>query len=159
VLEEINFLLKHPQNLPKAVEYIQTENSILKKEINELKKLKSKILAEEIKLEIEEFKEVTFLAKLVDLDPQSMKDLSFELGKDYENMFMVLGSVSEKKAILSCYISKQLVNEKGLDAGKVVRELGKFIQGGGGGQPFFATAGGKNPEGILKALSASKGLI
>ena len=65
----------------------------------------------------------------------------------------------KRQAILSCYISKSLVSEKSLDAGKVVRELGKFIQGGGGGQPFFATAGGKNPEGIPQALSASKELI
>ena len=54
---------------------------------------------------------------------------------------------------------KRLVNKKDLDAGKVVRKLGKYIQGSGGGQPFFATAGGKKPEGIPEALSASKGLI
>ena len=158
-LEEVKSLFKNPQDLPKAVEYIQTENSILKKQLDEFKRLKSKILAEEIKLEIEEVKEISFLAKLVDLDLQSIKDLSFELGKDYENLFMVLGSVSGGKAILSCYISKRLVNKKDLDAGKVVRKLGKYIQGSGGGQPFFATAGGKKPEGIPEALSASKGLI
>jgi alanyl-tRNA synthetase len=158
-LEEVKSLFKNPQDLPKAVEYIQTENSILKKQLDEFKRLKSKILAEEIKLEIEEVKEISFLAKLVDLDLQSIKDLSFELGKDYENLFMVLGSVSGEKAILSCYISKRLVNKKDLDAGKVVRKLGKYIQGSGGGQPFFATAGGKKPEGIPEALSASKGLI
>jgi len=158
-LEEVKSLFKHPQDLPKAVEYIQTENSILKKELDEFKRLKSKILAQEIKLEIEEVKEISFLAKLVDLDLQSIKDLSFEIGKDYENLFMVLGSVSGGKAVLSCYISKRLVNKKDLDAGKVVRKLGKYIQGSGGGQPFFATAGGKKPEGIPEALSASKGLI
>ena len=158
-LEEVKSLFKNPQDLPKAIEYIQTENSILKKQLDEFKRLKSKILAEEIKLEIEEVKEISFLAKLVDLDLQSIKDLSFELGKDYENLFMVLGSVSGGKAILSCYISKRLVNKKNLDAGKVVRKLGKYIQGSGGGQPFFATAGGKKPEGIPEALSASKGLI
>ena len=158
-LEEVKSLFKNPQDLPKAIEYIQTENSILKKQLDEFKRLKSKILAEEIKLEIEEVKEISFLAKLVDLDLQSIKDLSFELGKDYENLFMVLGSVSGGKAILSCYISKRLVNKKDLDAGKVVRKLGKYIQGSGGGQPFFATAGGKKPEGIPEALSASKGLI
>ena len=158
-LENVNFILKYPQNLPKAVENLQTENISLKKEINELKKLKNKILAEEIKQEIEEIKEVAFLSKLVDLDTQSIKDLSFELGKAYENLFMVLGSENSGKAILSCYISKQLVRKKGFDAGKVVRELGKFIEGSGGGQPFFATAGGKNPNGISQALSASKGFI
>jgi len=61
--------------------------------------------------------------------------------------------------MLSCYISKELVASKGLDAGKVVRELGKLIQGGGGGQPFFATAGGKHPEGIEDALVAAKKYI
>ena len=55
-----------------------------------------------------------------------------------------------------CYISKELVASKGLNAGQVVRELGKFIQGGGGGQPFFATAGGKNPAGIEEAIEAAK---
>ena len=114
---------------------------------------------QEIKTEIQEVSGVAFLAKSVDLDAQSMKDISFELGKTYENLFMLLGSSQGGKAILSCYISKSLVSEKSLDAGKVVRELGKFIQGGGGGQPFFATAGGKNPEGIPQALSASKELI
>ena len=159
VLEKINFLLKDPQNLPKAVENIQTENIILKKEINELKRLKTQILAKEIKLEIEEIQEVAFLSKLVDLDTKSIKDLSFELGKEYENLFMVLGSESSGKATLSCYISKQLLIKKGLDAVKVVRELGQFIQGSGGGQPFFATAGGKKLDGISKALSASKDFI
>jgi alanyl-tRNA synthetase len=54
--------------------------------------------------------------------------------------------------MITCYVSKELVAEKNLNAGQVVRELGKFIQGGGGGQPFFATAGGKNVAGIQQAL-------
>ena len=144
---------------PKAVENIQTEIISLKKEINEFKRLKTKILAEEIRLEIEDIKEVAFLSKLVDLDPQSIKDLCFELGKAYENLFMVFGSESGEKANLSCYISKELVSKKGFDAVKVVKELSKFIQGSGGGQPFFATAGGKKIDGISKALSASKDFI
>jgi alanyl-tRNA synthetase len=60
---------------------------------------------------------------------------------------------------LSCYVSKELVSDKGLNAGQVVRELGKHIQGGGGGQPFFATAGGKKPEGIVDALNDAKKYI
>jgi alanyl-tRNA synthetase len=64
-----------------------------------------------------------------------------------------LATAEEGKPMLSCYISKELVAEKKLNAGAVVRELGKYIQGGGGGQPFFATAGGKNADGIADALA------
>jgi alanyl-tRNA synthetase len=64
-----------------------------------------------------------------------------------------------EKALLTCYIDKKLAKEKSLNAGQIVRELGKFIQGGGGGQPFFATAGGKNPKGITDALQQAKTYI
>ena len=61
--------------------------------------------------------------------------------------------------MLTCYISKELANERGYHAGTVVRELGKLIDGGGGGQNFFATAGGKNPAGISKALENAKNYL
>ena len=67
-----------------------------------------------------------------------------QLGANNDNLFAVFGAENNGKALLSCYISKELVEAKDYNAGKVVRELGKFIQGGGGGQAFFATAGGKN---------------
>ena len=88
-----------------------------------------------------------------------MKDLCFELGGEYNNLFLLFAAENDGKALLSCYISKELVADKKLNAGQVVRELGKYIQGGGGGQPFFATAGGKNPKGINKALEKSKSYI
>ncbi len=72
---------------------------------------------------------------------------------------MLLGNEANGKAFLTCYISKNLVEEKQLHAGKIVKELGKHIQGGGGGQPFFATAGGKNPNGISAALNEAKNYI
>ena len=151
--------MKNPQDLPKAVTQLQTENLSLKKELNELRKLKSQILAQEAQTEIQQHKGIAFLAKVVDLDAQAIKDLAFELGKNRDNLFVVLGSVKDDKPILSCYISKKLVKDKSMDAGKIVRELGKFIQGGGGGQPFFATAGGKNSAGIPQALKAAEDLI
>ena len=159
LLQQVNSLMKNPQDLPKAVTQLQTENLSLKKELNELRKLKSQILAQEAKIEIQQHKGIAFLAKAVDLDAQAIKDLAFELGKSRDDLFLVLGSAKGDKPILSCYISKKLVSEKAMDAGKVVRELGQYIQGGGGGQPFFATAGGKNSAGIPQALKAAIDLI
>ena len=98
---------------------------------------------------------VQFLAKKVDLDAGAIKDLAFKLGENKTDVFILFGTEQDGKALLSCYISKELVASKGLNAGTVVRELGKHIQGGGGGQPFFATAGGKNPDGIEAALNAA----
>ena len=85
--------------------------------------------------------------------------MCFELGSEFKNLFLLFGSEQDGKALLTCYISKELVADKGLNAGQVVRELGKHIQGGGGGQPFFATAGGKNPNGIDAALNEAKNYI
>ena len=159
LLLQVNDLLKNPQDLPKAISQLQSENASLKKERNEFQKLKSQILAKEAQAEIEHYNGVAFLAKAVDLDAQAIKDLAFEIGKNRDDLFLVIGSCKTDKPILSCYISKTLVSDKGMDAGKVVRELGQYIQGGGGGQPFFATAGGKNPAGIPQALKAAKDLI
>ncbi|HIO26494.1 MAG TPA: alanine--tRNA ligase, partial [Flavobacteriaceae bacterium] len=112
-----------------------------------------------LKNELTEINGVQFLAKQVDLDGGALKDLSFQLGGEVENLFLLLGSANNGKAIISCYISKDLAEEKGLNAGQIVRELGKHIQGGGGGQAFFATAGGKNPDGIAKALEEGKNFV
>ena len=107
----------------------------------------------ELAQELQEVNGVQFLAKQVGLSPEGAKDLAYELGTLGNNLFLVLAAVQEEKPMLSCYISKELVAGKNLNAGQVVRELGKFIQGGGGGQPFFATAGGKNAAGIPEALA------
>ena len=159
LLLQVNELLKNPQDMSKAVIQLQAENVGLKKELNELKKQKIQILAQEAQTEIQDRNGIAFLAKVVDLDAQSAKDLAFTLGKDCDNLFLVLGSAKGDKPMLSCYISKKLVSEKGMNAKIVVRELGQYIQGGGGGQPFFATAGGKNSAGIDKALKAAIDLI
>lgn len=95
----------------------------------------------------------SFLPNKLILSPEGVKDLAYELGTLGTNIFLVLATAEAGKPMLSCYISKELVADKKLNAGQVVRELGKYIQGGGGGQPFFATAGGKNADGIAEALA------
>ncbi|KAG1650168.1 Alanine--tRNA ligase [Nymphon striatum] len=124
-----------------------------------LKADKAKNLKGDLVNELEDVNGIQFLAKEIDLDAAGIKDLSFEMGQNKDNLFLLFGTKQNGKALLSCYISKELVASKDLNAGTIVRELGKFIQGGGGGQPFFATAGGKNPDGIKEALENAKGYL
>ena len=156
---EMKDLLNNAQEPVKALQNLQAENADLKKQIENLLKDKAKNVKGDLKNELTEINGIQFLAKKLDLDASGIKDVSFELGQQYTNLFLLFGTENDGKALLSCYISKELVESKGLNAGTIVRELGKYIQGGGGGQPFFATAGGKNPDGIDEALAAAKKYI
>ncbi|WP_339876382.1 alanine--tRNA ligase [Olleya marilimosa] len=156
---EMKDMLNNAQEPVKALQSLQEENANLKKQIEQLLKDKAKNIKGELKNEITEVNGVNFLAKQLDLDPSGIKDLCFELGSQFDNLYLLFGAENDGKAILSCYVSKNLVDAKGLNAGTIVRELGKHIHGGGGGQPFFATAGGKNPAGIANALQAAKDYI
>ncbi|MNX64827.1 Alanine--tRNA ligase [compost metagenome] len=151
-LKQINSVLKNAQDPIKAVISLQEENAKLKKQLESLLKDKAKNMKSDLAKELQEINGIQFLAKQVDLNPEGAKDLAYELGNLGKNIFLVLATAEEGKPMLTCYISKELVADKKLNAGQVVRELGKFIQGGGGGQPFFATAGGKNVDGIQEAL-------
>jgi alanyl-tRNA synthetase len=157
--KEVKKVLQNTKDPLKSIVAIQEENSDLKKQIQILLKEKGKNLKTDLKNEISEMNGINFLAKQVDLDSNGIKDISFELGGEIDNLFLLLGTNQNGKALLSCYISKNLVASKNLDAGKIIRELGTYIQGGGGGQPFFATAGGKNPDGLSEALSKGKDYI
>ncbi|WP_336065338.1 alanine--tRNA ligase [Mesoflavibacter sp. CH_XMU1404-2] len=156
---EMKDLLNNAKEPVKALQNLQEENTALKKQIEQLLKDKAQNIKGELKSEIKDVNGVNFLAKKLDLDASGIKDLCFELGSQFDNLFLLFGAENDGKAILSCYISKNLVESKELNAGTIVRELGKHIQGGGGGQPFFATAGGKNPDGIKDALEAAKNYI
>jgi alanyl-tRNA synthetase len=158
LLENVNQVLKQAQDPVKAIQSLQAENAALKKELSVLSKLKAQMLKEELLKEVKTIEGIQFGAAEVDLDPQGMKDLSFEMGAQLEQVILVLGSVKSGKPMLSCYVSKSLVTQKGKDAAVIIRELGKYIQGGGGGQAFFATAGGKNSDGMKAALAAAEGV-
>ena len=154
--DAVKLTLKNAKNPVKAITALQDENATLKKQLEQLLKEKAGSLKGDLKNEITELNGVNFLAKKVDLDPKGIKDLAHELGGELDNLFLFFGAENDGKATLTCYISKDLVVSKDLHAGTIVRELGKHIQGGGGGQPFFATAGGKNPSGLDAALDAVK---
>ncbi|AEW86966.1 alanine--tRNA ligase [Flavobacterium columnare] len=152
LITEVKEVLKNPQDIIKSVVSLQDENIKLKKQIEQLLKEKAKNLKGELVSQLQPINGVDFLAVQVDLDANGAKDLAYELGQNKDNLFVVLATINEEKPMLTCYISKELAETKGLNAGSVVRELGKYIQGGGGGQAFFATAGGKNPAGVQEAL-------
>lgn len=152
LIEEVKEILKNPQDVIKSVVSLQDENTKLKKQVEQLLKEKAKNLKGELAGQIQTINGVDFLAINVDLDANGAKDLAYELGQNKTNLFLVLATVNEDKPMLTCYVSKELVEAKGFNAGTVVRELGKYIQGGGGGQAFFATAGGKNAAGVKEAL-------
>ncbi|SFT16488.1 alanyl-tRNA synthetase [Zhouia amylolytica] len=157
--DKVLAVLKTKNDPIKVITSLQEENMALKKEIEALQKEKAKGLKQEIRNGLEDVNGVKFLAQKVDLDQAALKDMAFELGSEFKNLFALFASENNGKAMLTCYISKELVAEKELNAGQVVRELGKLIQGGGGGQPFFATAGGKNPGGIPEVLEKAKTYI
>ncbi len=158
-LNQVKSELKNTKDPVRAITSLQEENNNLRKQVEDLLRDKAKNLKSELSEEIKEINGVKFLAKKVDLDAGGIKDLAFQLGEKENNLFLLLASEQDGKALLSCYISKELVAQRDLNAGKVVKELGKYIEGGGGGQPFFATAGGKNPKGINEALQNAGSFI
>ncbi len=155
---EIKSLFKSSLNPIESVKALQEENATLKKQVQSLQKDKAGNLKDELKNKVEKINGIHFLAAEINLDQATIKDLAFQLGGEIDNLYFIVGSNIDGKAMLTVYISKNSTNDN-LDAGKIVRELGKLIHGGGGGQPFYATAGGRNPDGIKEALERAKGYI
>ncbi len=158
-LNAVKKLLKNPTDLIKVVENLQQDNIKLKKDIEKLQKEKAGFVQAQLKNEFETIGDIKFLAKKLDLEPDVIKNLLFSFGKELNDIVAVIGTKSGEKAIISIYISKNLVDKYGLNAGQLIREIAKEIQGGGGGQAFFATAGGKNPNGLNNALEKAKKLV
>ena len=160
LVHELKALLKNPKDVLKSVEGLMEENSALQKQIGQMLRDKAKGLKSELMTKKQSINGINFIAEIIELDSADViKDLSFELRSQVDNLFMVLGAEVKGKPSLSVIISDNLVKEKNLNAGTIVRELGKEIQGGGGGQAFYATAGGTNPQGIAKALEKAKSYL
>jgi alanyl-tRNA synthetase len=159
VLEEMKEMLKNPKDVIKGLSALLEENQELKKLAGEYEKLKLNEVREAITVKIQNVNGIHFLAEKVDLNVDAAKDLAFELMRTIDNLFLVLASENDGKANLLVMISENLIKEKGFNAATIIRELAKEIQGGGGGQPHIATAGGKNPAGIQAALEKARKII
>lgn len=158
-LSEAKELLKNPKDINKAIQDLIDQNSKLQKEIDAMKKEQAKGAKDEILKSKKEINGVNFVSANLAMDAGSVKDIAYQIKGQLENLFLVIGSYEEDKAMLTIMISDNLVQEKGLHAGNIIRELAKEIGGGGGGQPFFATAGGKNPSGIDNAIRKAEELL
>jgi len=151
-IKELKNTLKNPIDLVKAVQNLIEQNRDLQKSLDAIGNkfvlgMKNSILAE-----AKVINGINFIAKKVELNSENAKNLIFALASELDNSLIVLASINEDKPVLMVSVSKNLEKNNGLHAGNIVRELAKEINGGGGGQAHFATAGGKNSAGIEKAL-------
>lgn len=159
-MESLREILPPGKDLVDSAGKIQSENSKLKKELETLQAEKKGSLQKDLKTKTREINKINFIGEIIQADaPQVMKDLSFQLKAEIPDLFLILGSEIKGKANLSLMISENLVAEKKLNASEIIRIVAREIQGGGGGQPFFATAGGKNAAGLKSAILKAEELV
>ena len=159
IVDELKAIFKSQKDVVKGVKNLIEQNNQLQKQIGVLNNEKAQHIKNNLLENIEMINGISFIAQKVDLDANTMKDLAFKLKKEVGNLFLVLGAEKEGKAQLVLMISENLVKEKGFHAGNIIREISKEINGGGGGQPHFATAGGKNPDGLVRAFEKAKEMV
>ena len=147
------------QKAIKEKEAIDAANKLLQKENESLNKIKAQSMKKDIINNIRVVNGVNIFISEVDLDLKSIKDLCFMLSDEIDKLFIIVLSKTNEKVFISCFISKDLVQEKELNASKIVKKLSPLIDGNGGGQAFFATAGGNNIDGIKSVLSQSEKII
>ena len=130
------------------------------KEISKGNSEKSGLVKEQLLAQIEVVDGVNIIAQKIELnDSGAIKDLAFQLKGQVDNLFLVLGAEVNGKPNLTIVVSEGLAKSKDLHAGNIVREAAKEMRGGGGGQPFFATAGGSYVEGIEAAIEKAKSFL
>ena len=159
-LHKVREILNNPTDVVKGLENKLAEFGSLQKQFESMQKERNQQLAKTLLTKTQKVGNLSIIAEKVDVDSaQTLKDLAFQLKPMAENLCLILAAEIEGKVSLAVMISDNLVKEKNLNAGNIIREISKEVDGGGGGQPFFATAGGKNPAGIEKALVKAKTMI
>jgi alanyl-tRNA synthetase len=128
----------------------------LQKDLEKIKAEKASSLRGELLNRVKDVNGVRMIAEKVDApDAMTLKRISFQLKDQVDDLFLVLAANINGKPLISVMISENLVKDKGLDANTIIKDLAKEIKGGGGGQPFYATAGGKDVSGIENVIKKS----
>jgi alanyl-tRNA synthetase len=160
LLHELKVLLKHSKDVVKGLTHLIEENHELKHQVHHLVKEKAQQLKKELIAKQKVHNGVNFIAERIELDSaEALKDMLFELRNQVDNLVCVIGTEIKGKPSLSVIISDNLVKEKNLNAGNIVRELAREIEGGGGGQAFYATAGGIRNDGLNTAIDKAKSMV
>lgn len=157
LLDNLKGILNNPKDFVSALSKVIDDNSALRKEIDNYIKEKSQGLKDDLERKLEKIGDINYIATVVDLpSADAVKTLAYTLKGAINNLFLVLGANIDGKPNLTVMISDELAKDRGFHAGNIIRELAKEIQGGGGGQPFFATAGGKDASGLERAIAKSR---
>lgn len=159
LVAEIEKMFKSNRNVIENITSLLQENEGLKKDLEKFEGESLRIMKEGVKNEIAVEKGINMIYKVMSLPQPRVKDLAFQLKGEFEKIILVVGGVTNGKPHLTVMISDSLVKEVGLHAGQIVKEAAQEIKGGGGGQPFFATAGGSEPAGIERAVAKAEKLI
>ncbi|HKK43485.1 MAG TPA: DHHA1 domain-containing protein, partial [Bacteroidales bacterium] len=147
-------------SIPEAVGKLVAENSSLKKNIE---KLEAKAASDALRDLVDNASIINNIklvsGRIETGSVDAMKNMAYQIRTASDNTILVIGTEIEGKANLLVMVSDRLVKEKNINASAIIREIAREINGGGGGQPFLATAGGRNPEGIEKAIQKAAELI
>ncbi|WP_262250222.1 alanine--tRNA ligase [Parapedobacter soli] len=158
-LNKLRGILNNPKDFVVALDRLLEENNSLKKEVEQALVEKAHQLKGELLAKSEDINGVKAIIARVDLPSEAVKTLSYALKGSVDNLFLVLGAEVGGKPGLTVVVSEKLVKERGWNAATIVQELAKEISGGGGGQPFYATAGGKDASGLDRALAKAKAFL
>lgn len=159
-LNTIKSELKNPKDIVIRVKELLSENEILQRQIDGFVHEKAQVIKGDLLKNVKLQNGINVIARKIDLtNADAIKNISFELRNQIPDSFILLASENDGKAMLSLIISDSLVQSGNLNATTIIRNISKHIQGGGGGQPFYATAGGKNPAGIEAAIEEALKMI
>ena len=159
-LQELKSLLKNPKDIVAATRLLAEEKHNLEKKLEQLYKARSVQIAQELSQKVKKEKSLNFLAyKIILHDVNSLKDICYILRNQFDNLFLVIAAEIDGKPHVAVMLGEKIVESKKYHAGEIVKQLAKEIDGGGGGQPFFATAGGKKLEGLDSIVKKASDFI
>ncbi|MFN3917224.1 MAG: alanine--tRNA ligase [Flavobacteriales bacterium] len=159
LLNDLKTLLGNPKDLKKAVEDLLAANKAQQEQLDEARKKQATEVKNLLKQKFSSSNGVNTLCEQVDIDPVSLKDIVFQLRNEVENAAIVIGTIYNEKPLITVAFSDELTKIKNLNAPAIIKEIAAEINGGGGGQPFYASAGGKHPAGMDAAMKKAREVL